>query len=272
MRIITTLLLCCCTQLAANAKENWYLGAHVGYGITTIASKEDKSSSSWLKYVQTYKPNAGIALGYAFKQPLGLHTIELGFDYVTIGQKYVGSSKSRVSDLSAQTNLTYLRIPVKLSFSLPRILNMTPLVTVGGYYGYLLDAKDEMTAKSYLSQVNDVNYRVHNKSYYNEFTAQYKVEGTMTDPYFNKNDIGVLLGIGLEKRFSKHFVMNAGINISYGLTNNENESSSLHTTQRNRYFNPSFFIVRAQRPPSHNIMYTFNVGVSYFPFHRHKEE
>jgi hypothetical protein len=249
--------------LGLKAQKGLVLSGNLQYMHTSIYNKDDKASSSWLKYDNTYRPQGYIGIGYSFDNTAGLKSVTLGIGYSNTSQQYTGTKPDRIKNMQATTSLQYLHIPVVAEFALNTSKWYMPYLFLGGYFSYLINYRDEMSGSSLYASTNDVNYLAENDMYSYKYSNFYNYSGKMTSSLYNKVNIGILGGLTFKSKLHKALYAKYGVMCMYGLNDTENKSNTLYSGQIQKYYlSPT--PVATPRSISHNINWGVQLGVEYY--------
>ncbi len=235
-------LACCLTSLTLMSQKQLYLGVG-GTGISTWITNQNNYGQPALDEKMTFAMAGNLNIGYDFTKNIGLK-MEIGIS--RLGQNY---SKTR-NDTTYTRNvkLNYLLIPLLFKYktggSVARFYFL-----IGPQFALLLNAK-----QSYLKDgdpddltIRDLGNNMHRIS-----------EETITSR-FTSYDIFARLDLGVDISLLKFLVLNAGLNLNYGLTDINATDWRIKDSSGN--YNAS-----------HNIFGGFNVGLCYvFDFNKNSK-
>ena len=262
--------------ISTNAQSPFFISVDASCSNTWLLNKHDRSADSRLDYVMSFAPEAGLNLGYRFGGSNLQTAITIGIKYSRASQRYKGHNsdyiKSGVKDLEAKTSLAYLKVPLMLHLSFGKDRRLLPYLSVGGYYGRLLNYRDKMEGRSiYVVNGQDypIQYLFEGLSYtINTITVGYQ-SGNLDQTHYSGHVWGTEFAAGVQSKISESASFTAGLKASYSLTDIENKENTKSFNPW-EYMSPKYYSddafntkVQTNRPATHLLGLGLELGFRY---------
>ncbi len=181
--------------------QNVRLGLSGGVNSTWLMNKNVFDANDELDIAASFGGRLGIDAIYSFSDKIG---VSVGFNFIsTHNQKYTGESPNGDVKIEVKEKLKYFDIP--LLFRLTS--SSGTYFEIGPQFGFLTKAEEdfEMTPSS-------------------PFFPNY--EGDEHDESYEKTNIAVILGFGVDIDVTENIYITTGLRLGYGLTDVTKEYSS----------------------------------------------
>ncbi len=250
-----------------------------GLNLASLQNPDDRAAGKGLEYIPTFRPSAGLEVGYRFAYRTGLSGIFVGVQYAALGQKYTGSDPTvlAIEELTAHTDLKYVRVPLYAQFHLPLAGRTNLTLRLGAYYAWLIKYREVRvtrgTANSPLEGGTSTT-TIENFAYESDWPGTIP-RGEYGEWLYNRTDWGPLLGLGAEHRFGKAVFLSATVIATHGIPDVENKGNNTFDSE-DPYSGPTpivhwdpferkhgFRIPGYMRPETRNFTVGLQIGLGY---------
>jgi hypothetical protein len=241
------------------ANAQFFAGPSLAFNQSTLYNKSDKAADNRLNYKTTFKPAAGIMIGYQLNDRISILAVP---QYLQAGQNFTGTpvNKDSISKLEESIQLNYLHLPAALKINVSRKnAKLKQHFLLGGYFSSLSSFNDQIKLNyqpknsdfGFSSQI--INYADNNTidvtEQYLKSTGgdsitkmrNYKLSGSV----FSKQDFGVQLGYGVQVPISNNLKVSLDANLKYGLAQVDNLDTLNYTNDIDPSLNDKYSLKQA---------------------------
>ncbi|MCX7652974.1 MAG: PorT family protein [Bacteroidia bacterium] len=234
---------------------------------TWLLNQDDSDAGPELDYVSTWGFAGGITLGYNFTDYIG---VGLDVLYSRQGQKYKGTESG--ADLTAQTSLNYLKLPLLLRFNSDPNSPVQFSFFLGPQLSLLTGYKDEAT---FSAGNNSEKLEVSGtKATYTISVPpfpSYTQEEELTAPIYRSSNFGAALGLGVGIKLSDELLLSLHFRGDYSFGDVENKDAAIphgnhsdpYWEQKPKYELGSHGSSTEKRPATSAITGGLMLGISY---------
>lgn len=196
------LLMSVLSNFAQDRTYGPFYGVHVYAYKSNLLNSDDLRVDSFQKY--QFTPGAGGSLEYGYLYQSGF-SIATGLSFGTNNQKYVGNHMNYAYDLEATTKLSFIKIPLTLTFQAHRDRKLKYFYSLGVFYSYNTGFSDVKTInyKDSISKAPTETHTIDKDTYTITLdTTKLQTVLSMDQRPVVRNGFGATAGLGINYKVS----------------------------------------------------------------------
>ncbi|MCX8112953.1 MAG: PorT family protein [Bacteroidia bacterium] len=233
---------------------------------TWLLNQDDSDAGPNLDYEVTWGFAGGLTLGYNFSDYVGVGVDVL---YSSQGQRYKGRDNGK--DLTAQTTLNYLKVPLLFRFGSDPNSPVQFSFFIGPQANFLLSSRDnfKFSGSGVGSEVKVTGKEV-SVTNFSPFGSVTTLE-TLDAPIYKSFTFGAAFGLGAGFKLSDALVLTLHFRGDYAFGDTENKEAQIphgnhshkYWEQKPKYYFTSHSSQSSERPATSAITGGFMLGLSY---------